>query len=219
MAAAQPIVDPDQVERLALYYLEIGELRNYVLIMIGLYSALRVSDVLALDWDDVYDFKRNKVKSSIHLREQKTGKPKSFAVNPDIAKALSLFAATGAARRGAPLIENTRTGKAISRNHAYRITRAAGEALDFEFRISCHSLRKTFGYHTWRVGVDPVLLVSIFNHSSLAVTMRYLCITQEEKDKVYMDISFLNTKPDIYAVTNIDPGRRRLSDRKVMNFL
>ncbi len=30
--------------------------------------------------------------------------------------------------------------------------------------------------------------MSIYNHSSYEITKRYLCIDQQEKDKVYMEI-------------------------------
>jgi integrase len=56
------------------------------------------------------------------------------------------------------LFENERTGQAINRIQAYRIIRGAAEALNFNERISCHSLRKTFGYHSWKNGVSPAVI-------------------------------------------------------------
>jgi len=214
MNTTEPIRDLEQVHELASFYIKKGQLRNHVLILLGLYTALRVSDILRLVWDDVFDFNVGAVRASINIVEKKTGKSKSIALNDDVVSALTMLAAVSA-RRGAPLILNPRTGEAISRNHAYRVTRAAGEALGFGFRISCHSLRKTFGYHAWRVGVDPVLLVSIFNHSSLDITMRYLGITQDEKDAVYLGISFLGTASRKSASNNIDPVHRSFAVAKM----
>jgi len=190
MVATQPIRNRKQVRRFAVYYLLIGQLRNYVFILLGLYTALRVSDILLLKWDDVYDFGDGRVREHIYVKEGKTGKSKSVALNGDLVAALTMFAA-GNLRRGAPLIMNPRTGNAISRIQAYRITRAAGEALGLQHNVSCHSLRKTFGYHAWMGKTEPLLLMDIYNHSSLAITKRYVGVTQNDLNAVYLMLSFL----------------------------
>jgi site-specific recombinase XerD len=81
---------------------------------------------------------------------------------------------------------NERTGNAISRVQAYRIIRGAGCAVGLVERVSCHSLRKTFGYHAWKSGVSPVVIMDIYNHSSFDVTRRYLGVCKDDRDAVYM---------------------------------
>jgi len=190
MATTQPIRNKQQVRELSMYYLKLGQLRNHVLIVVGLHTALRISDLLRLKWDDVYDFERNRVRTSITIVEKKTHKQKTIALNNKIVSALTLYA-TKAAKRGGFLIENTKTKKAISRIQAYRLIRAAAEALAFQNRVSCHSLRKTFGYHAWKSGVSPAVIMEIYNHSSLAVTRRYLGVTQDDKDEVYLSLELI----------------------------
>lgn len=73
-------------------------------------------------------------------------------------------------------------------NLAFRIIKKAADQCGLREHISCHSLRKTFGYYAWKQGTPPALLMSIYNHSSYEITKRYLCIDQQEKDKVYMEI-------------------------------
>ena len=64
MATTQPIRNKQQARELAAYYLKLGKMRNYVLIVLGLHTALRISDILRLKWEDVYDFENNHVRTS-----------------------------------------------------------------------------------------------------------------------------------------------------------
>ena len=77
---------------------------------------------------------------------------------------------------------------AITHTQAYAVIRRACSDSGIEGKISCHSLRKTFGYHAWRQGVPPVMLMNIYNHSSFQVTMRYLGIEQDDRDKIFCNI-------------------------------
>ena len=187
MATTQPIRDKNKVRQLAAYYLNRGEIRNHVLIILGVNTALRISDLLRLTWDCVYDFEQQSVRESITLVEMKTHKEKTIALNHSAISALTLLASS-VAGQGRFIIENPRTGRAISRIQAYRLIRAAAEALKFHERVSCHSLRKTLGYHAWKQGVALAVIMEIYNHSSLAVTRRYLGVTQDEKDAVYLGL-------------------------------
>jgi integrase len=165
-----------------------GQLRNHLLIVLGVHTALRISDLLRLRWDDVYDFERGCVRTSVSLTERKTGKSKTLALNKAAVKALSMLASR-TAQRGRYLIENPNTKKAIGRIQAYRIIRAAADSLGIG-RVSCHSLRKCLGYHAWKSGVSPAVIMEIYGHSSFAVTQRYLGITQDDMNAVYLGLEF-----------------------------
>jgi integrase len=190
MATTEPIRNKKQIRELAGYYLHKGQLRNYVLIVMGVHTALRISDLLRLRWDDVYDFGERRIKANVTIIEQKTQKVKTIALNGNIVGALTLYA-KASAKQGRFLIENTRTKKAISRIQAYRLIREAAQALQFQNRVSCHSLRKTFGYHAWKSGISPAVIMEIYNHNSFAVTRRYLGIAQDDKNEVYLKLKLL----------------------------
>lgn len=184
MAGADPIRSKQQLKQMAGYYLRRGQLRNHALIILGVHTALRISDLLRLTWDDVYDFEAKAFRTHITVTEKKTGKRKSVALNKGTITALRLLLPH---RRGAFLFPNNRKNlAAISRVQAYRVIRAAAEAVGIAGTISCHSLRKTFGYHAWKNGVAAVLLMDIYNHSSYTVTRRYLGISQDDRDRVYL---------------------------------
>ena len=188
MSATQPIRNKNQVHELAGYYLKRGELRNHLLIVMGVHTALRISDLLRLTWNDVYDFDHERFRESIAITEKKTKKTKLIALNPKIIAALRLCLKS--AKRGEFLIKSRKgENKAISRIQAYRIIRDAADALDFTFRVSCHSLRKTFGYHLWKNGISPAVIMEIYNHSNFAVTRRYLGVTQDDKNEAYRKLA------------------------------
>ncbi|MDR3310859.1 MAG: tyrosine-type recombinase/integrase [Oscillospiraceae bacterium] len=190
MNTTQPIRSKKQVSALSRYFLLRGEHRNRVLVVMGVHTALRIGDLLRLRWRDVYDFDLRRVRKEICVTEKKTKKRQIVALNRDIAGALALYAAQKEIRPDGALFESRRTGEAISRIQAYRVIRAAADALKMQPRVSCHSLRKTFGYHAWKDGVSPVVLMDIFNHSSFDVTRRYLGVTQDDKNDAYLKLSF-----------------------------
>ena len=187
MAATEPIRDKNQVRELAGYWLKRGNTRNYALIVLGVCTALRIGDLLRLVWVDVYDEKAGVFRSHIAVTERKTGKQKKIALNRQAENALRLLFPN---RRGAFIFaSNRKEDRAISRVQAWRIVRAAAEGVRLAGRVACHSLRKTFGYFAWKSGVLPVMLMDIYNHSSFEITRRYLGISQDDRDKVYMSMA------------------------------
>ena len=189
MTLTEPIRDKSHVQALLSYYLNRGEIRNHLLICLCLHTALRISDVLRLTTNDVYDFQNRSIRKTITIAEQKTGKTKIIALHKNIVKVLTICFPT--AMPNTPLIRNRRTGKAISRVQAYRIIKAAAKDAKLPQKVSCHSLRKTFGYHAWKSGVSPAVIMEIFNHSSFHVTRRYLGILQDDKNDAYLNLNLV----------------------------
>ncbi len=194
MNTAQPIRNKEDLERIKNYYRTVRpNKRNYLLIIIGLNTALRVSDIIRLKWQDVYDFQADSCREHITLVEGKTGKPSIIFLNKSVKPVIEDYRqslqAHGGVRAEAYLFGSYGRGDThISRVQAFRIIRQAAEACGIEGVISCHSLRKTFGYHAWKQGVQPVMLMNIYNHSSFQITKRYLGIEQDDRDKIFQDI-------------------------------
>jgi len=188
MNFTEPVRNKTNVHKLINYYAKRGETRNYVLVTLSLHTALRISDILRINCDDVFDFKKQEVRKSITIIEKKTGKSATIALHNNVIKALTEYFPN--AEPGTALILNKRSGNAISRIQAYRIIRSAAESLKIPGRVSCHSLRKTFGYHAWKAQVSPAVIMEIYNHNSLKTTRRYLGINQDDKNAVYLGMCF-----------------------------
>lgn len=188
MAATEPIRDNKQFKALAEHFLHKGQVRNYVMVIMGVYTALRISDLLRLKWSDVYDERHSEFRSHITVTEKKTRKTKVIALNKRILSALKVFLPY---RQGEFLFTSRKNKeKAISRVQAWRIINGAVTELGLTGKIACHSLRKTWGYHAWTSGeVSPVVIMEIYNHSSYEVTKRYLGVSQDDLDKAYLEMS------------------------------
>lgn len=72
MGTTQPIREERELEKFMEYYrVTTPNPRNQALVTLGLYTALRISDVLVLKWSDVYDFKQNCYYSHLFVREKR----------------------------------------------------------------------------------------------------------------------------------------------------
>lgn len=189
MSTTQPIRNRESLQDFKNYYLHAEpNYRNYALIIAGLNTALRINDLLHLTWDMVFD--NEQVKEHLTLKERKTGKYSRILINAELQTLLDEYRKryyTGSAN---PYLfySSRKPDMPLSRCQAYRIICHAAEAVGLGDHISCHSLRKTFGYQAWKQGIPPALLMSIYNHSSYQITRRYLCIEQDDKDVVFSNI-------------------------------
>ncbi|MDO4299879.1 MAG: tyrosine-type recombinase/integrase [Clostridia bacterium] len=185
MKVTKPIRNKEDINKLKLYFIKRKEYRNYLLLIIGFNTALRIIDILNLKFGDLYDYERGCFKNHITLREKKTGKYQEIYINDVIRDAFKLY--NGMKKCPDDYIFANKQGEPISRVQAYRIIKGASEDINIE-PVSCHSLRKTFGYYAWKHGAEPALLMQVYNHSSYEITKRYLGITQDDKDKLFDEV-------------------------------
>lgn len=194
MNIAQPIRTPEELEHFKNYYQFVHpNPRNHLLIIIGLNTALRISDILNLRWENVYDFQQGHYRNHISIIEQKTGKKTCIFLNQKIVCALTQYQQhlshqNRKTEAQSFIFCHTNKNIPISRVQAFRIIKEAAEYCHISGIISCHSLRKTFGYHAWKQGASPALLMNVYNHSSYEVTKRYLGIEQDDRDNLFRSI-------------------------------
>lgn len=191
MSTSQPIRDTQDLTALREFYLkDEPNMRNYVLICLGVNSALRISDLLELKWKDVYNFKDENFKKHLITYEKKTGKETWIAINENARNGLQEYMKFLKKISGEDYIfKGKNNGGHLSRSQAFRIIKHAAGEPNLENGISCHSMRKTFGYYAWKCGTPPAVLMDIYNHSSYEITKRYLGIKQDDKDSVFLNVN------------------------------
>lgn len=186
MEYVQPIRDKKQLENMKRYLKE-QNLRDWLLFVLGINSGLRISDLLQLTIDDI------KGKDRITVREQKTHKTKDFPLSDTCKKAISEYLKITGLTEGVLFPSRKNSGSkgtgAISRQQAYDIISNAAKEVGIKDAIGTHTLRKTFGYHAYKSGVGIEVIQKLLNHSAPSVTLRYIGITQEQLDDVYINLN------------------------------
>jgi len=180
MNFVQPIRNLEVIEGIKRYLKEKNE-RDYIMFIIGIYTGLRISDLLQLK---VGDLKKDR----ITLREAKTQKLKSMAIHPELKRAIKSYLAD---KQDHEYLIKSRKGKnkPIKREQAYRILRQAADEFGLE-SIGTHTLRKTFGYHFHKMSNNSEMLRKIFNHSDVSITREYIGIEQDTIDQAIFKLSY-----------------------------
>lgn len=186
MNFVQPIRDPDVIEGIK-QYLKIRSIRNYLFFCFGIYSGLRVGDLLSL--------RVGMVKGThISIIEQKTKKPKKFLIHPIIREDLNRYIA---GKRDEDYLFPSRQiktksrlrGRPIDRSTAYRMLNDAAREFGLK-EIGTHTMRKTWGYHLYRQDSrNLALLMEMYNHSDQTITLRYIGVTQDMMDAAILKLA------------------------------
>lgn len=181
MNYVEPIRSKKKIRDILMYLKRENE-RDYIMFLLGIHTGLRISDILRLKVGDV------KNRNHICIIEKKTKKSKKFLINPELKRELNRYCK---GEENYKFIIRSREGEnnPISRIRAYQILMDIGNL--FDIHISCHTLRKTFGYWHYQNNKDVVQLMEIFNHSDQRVTLRYIGVIQDELDKSVKEMHFL----------------------------
>lgn len=158
---------------------------------VGVNTALRISDLLSLTLNNVRAL--DPAQPALNLIEQKTGKQRKIVVNPSALAAMQrrlaeypdhvwLFQsdAVNRNRREPP--------KSINRRSVSRVFEQVGQKVAPKVVLGTHSMRKTRGYAMHKAGRSIESIAKVLNHSSPAVTMRYIGLVQQDIDESYTEL-------------------------------
>jgi len=186
MNFVQPIRDLNKITEVR-EFLESKSKRDELLFCFGIYTGLRISDILRIRVKDVYE------QDHFYIVEQKTKKAKQrsrkYTVRkrvPIVKKLQRLVNEYCATRNPNEYLFKSRQGKnkPITRVRAYDILREAAYHCELK-EIGTHTLRKTFGYLVYQNDKDVALLQDIFGHSAPYITLKYIGVNQDAIEDAY----------------------------------
>ncbi|MEI7982000.1 MAG: tyrosine-type recombinase/integrase [Bacteroidota bacterium] len=161
-----------------------------LLITIGMFTGLRISDILSLHWNDLLD------KTNIEITEKKTGKQRKILVNQHLQETIQrIFGKLDHINPEQPIFLNRFGTKPISPqfvNWKLKELVKKYQVVKDTTKIKSHSIRKSFGRRVWenseRSEKGLIMLNEIFNHSSIKTTKIYLGIRESEIRDVYQNL-------------------------------
>lgn len=186
MNFVQPIRDLEKISEVRDFLANKNK-RDELLFCFGIYTGLRISDILTIRVKDVQG------KDHFHIIEQKTRKAKQrsrkYTVKkrvPIVKKLKRLLNEFCDTMQPNDFLFKSREGKnkPITRVRAYDILREAAHHCDLN-EIGTHTLRKTFGFLVYQETKDVALLQDIFGHAAPYITLKYIGVNQDAIEEAY----------------------------------
>jgi len=184
MAEVQAVKDLDTV-RLISHLLERRCSKQMSHIWnIGLNLALRISDLLSIQFADINQ-------GRLIIRESKTGKRAEIKLNTKTMILINQIQLTHPNHDY--LFQSYRNQKAINSPPAPLSRRSVSKAFELiseelNLHLGTHSMRKTRGYHLYHKTKDIARVMKMLRHSSESTTLRYIGITQEDVDRDFVEL-------------------------------
>jgi integrase len=188
-----PIKDDLTLHQVQQCLLENGKAgrRNYTIFQVGKATLLRISDVLRLKTNDVFDAE-GKVKTSTYIRDKKTGKANILYLKPVFADLEIYYQWLQSEHIESewlfPSIRNYE--RHIIEKTFYKIMFKVGKDLDLNY-LGTHTMRKTGAYRVYQQSNYNIgLVMALLNHSSEASTLKYLGLDQSSQEAWLDKIDF-----------------------------
>lgn len=188
-----PIKDSNvlhEVEDTLLHNFKAGR-RNYTIFQVGKATLLRVSDVLALRRKSIY-LDDGSIRKNAYIVDQKTQKQNTLYLKPvkdDLEKYYQWLQDNQIDSEW--LFPSTRDhSRHITEKQFYKIMHKTGDLLGIDY-LGTHTMRKTGAYRVYiQTNYNIGLVMQLLNHSSQAMTLKYLGLDQVSREKMLEQVNF-----------------------------
>lgn len=187
MDFVEPIRDRKKISQIKNQLEGAKRYRDLLLFIMGINTALRISDLLQLRVGAFFEADGS-ICNQASIREEKRDKRNVIVVNASTREALDKYRVAYPQAIEKPgnflFFTSRRNGpdysRAMTRVQAWRLLSEMCQSVGLVGNYGTHTLRKTWGYHARQSGVPLELIMAKLNHSNVAMTKRYLGITDDE---------------------------------------
>ena len=165
--------------------------RNYTIFQVGKATLLRVSDLLALRRNEIFD-DDGSIKKTAYIRDKKTNKPNTLYLKPVKQDLQDYYAwlQKNNIRSEWLFPSTTHHDRHITEKQFYKIMAKVGDLLGINY-LGTHTMRKTGAYRVYtQSNYNIGLVMTLLNHSSEAMTLKYLGLDQVSREKMLDQIDF-----------------------------
>ena len=156
--------------------------KSRLLIQLLYGSGLRISECLALKWDDL-----DLLEGTGWVRAGKGSKDRLFIYSKTLIKDLTELTKEGKSM----FIFSNKTGKPSSPRNAQKLIKRASMRAGITKVVSPHTLRHSFATHLLDDGVDIRKIQVLLGHSSLNTTERYTQVSTTQIKKIKSPLDYL----------------------------
>lgn len=173
----EPIRNVKDINKIKQYLYGKQNKRDYCIFVVGINVGLRAGDLLSLKINDITDGQR--IFDEVTVKEQKTGKSKTFALNKSAKEAIQIYLNTKEYYSLNEYLFQSRKGGHLGVRPLHHIIKTTLKDLGIKGNYGTHTLRKTMAYHRYINHVPIETLQKMLNHSSSTITLRYIGITKK----------------------------------------
>lgn len=169
-----------------------SDLRDRAILELLYASGARVSEITALDVDDIINEQEGGLKNGGFLRVTGKGNKQRIipfgrfageALDAYLVQARSALVTRG---KGTPALFVGARGARFSRQSIWLVLKSAAEKAELNVQISPHTLRHSFATHLLAGGADVRSVQELLGHSSITTTQIYTKVTADTLREHYL---------------------------------